>query len=380
MKYMSEFRDGELARQLGRALHQAVNPEREYRIMEFCGGHTHAVYRYGLADLLPPNVRLVHGPGCPVCVMPGHKIDQAIAMVEKHNLILCTYGDLFKVPGVSGDSFYKAKARGQDIRMVYSTTDAIKIAGDHPSRGVVFFAIGFETTTPPTASVIKQAAAQKISNFSVFCNHVLTPPVIEVILDTNDVKIDGFIGPAHVSTVIGLEPYEKIAAKYGKPVVVAGFEPLDLMQGILMLVEIINRNAADVENQYRRAVTHEGNRMAQAIIEDVFELKSETAWRGLGVFPHSGLKIRSAYHEQDAEVRYPVGPHAAGEGKVEVCRCGEILRGVLTPFECPLFDTRCTPDTPVGPCMVSSEGTCAAYYAYNRTNKPGRGKAPTVNG
>ena len=374
MKYMSEFRDGDLARHLAAQITDEAQKGARYQFMEFCGGHTHAIHRYGICDLLPDNVALVHGPGCPVCVMPGNRIDEAIALVRQHGVILCTYGDMFKVPGATGDSFFTAKAGGGDIRMVYSTMDALEIARKEPLREVVFFAIGFETTSPPTAIALITAAGEGVKNFSVFAHHLLTPPAIAHILespevrDIGTVRIDGFVGPAHVSSVIGLVPYEYFADEFHKPVVVTGFEPADVLQGILLLVRQVNTGQARVENQYIRVVTREGNVKAQQLVAEVFELKTQVAWRGLGLIPYSGLKIKAAYAAYDAEVKFDLKPLPFCEPKG--CRCGAILRGAQTPWECPLFGTGCTPDHPIGPCMVSSEGACSAYFNYKGTKRP----------
>ena len=370
MRYIDEFRDGALARILAGKIARAVEPGRGYSFMEFCGGHTHAISRYGLADLLPPALRLIHGPGCPVCVLPIGRVDLAIALALKQNVILCTYGDTLRVPASEGLSLMKARSRGADIRMVYSTLDALQIARDHPQREVVFFAIGFETTTPPTALAIQQAEREQLLNFSVLCCHVLTPAAIRAILDMPEasaggaVALDGFIGPAHVSTVIGTRPYEFVAADYGKPVVIAGFEPLDVMQAILMLVRQVNQGRAAVENEFSRAVSREGNLKAQQRMAEVFELRSEFEWRGLGVVPASALQLREAYAAYDAERRFKLVYRPVPDNKA--CECAAILRGAKRPQECRIFGTVCTPENPVGSCMVSSEGACAAHYSYGR--------------
>lgn len=370
MKYVDEFRDRELARTVAEAIRREARPERTYNIMEFCGGHTHAIFRYGVKDLMPENVRFVHGPGCPVCVLPVRRLDDAVEIAERHNVILCTYGDMMRVPGTKQRSLIRAKADGADIRMVYSTMDALKIARDNPDREVVFFAIGFETTTPPTAVAIKQAEKEGLSNFSVFCNHVLTPSAIGHILESPEVRdlgtvqIDGFLGPSHVSSVIGSEPYEFFAEEFGKPVVIAGFEPLDVMQSALMLIRQINEGRHEVENEYTRVVTREGNLKAQALVSEVFELRTSFEWRGLGTVPYSALKIREAYEAFDAEQRFEVTEKKSRE--VKSCECPAILRGVKKPTDCKLFGTVCTPDNPMGSCMVSSEGACAAYWTYGR--------------
>jgi len=370
MKYIDEFRDGALARGIAERIAAEVRPDRRYHFMEFCGGHTHAISRYGVTDLLPPQVRLIHGPGCPVCVLPIGRIDLAIELALAHGVTLATYGDCLRVPASGGLSLLKAKARGARIAMVYSAADALELARRQPAAQVVFFAIGFETTTPPTALVIKQAAAEGLANFSVVCNHVLTPAAITSILESPEVRqlgtvpLDGFIGPAHVSTVIGSQPYEHFAQEYAKPVVIAGFEPLDVMQAILMLVRQVNDGRAEVENEFTRAVTREGNLKAQALVSDVFELRRSFEWRGLGEVPYSALAIRAEYAAFDAERRFALETRKVPDNKA--CECGAILRGVKHPRDCKIFGTVCTPENPVGSCMVSSEGACAAHYTYGR--------------
>ena len=370
MKYVDEFRDGGLARGLAAAIAAAARPERSYAFMEFCGGHTHAISRYGVADLLPRNVRMVHGPGCPVCVLPIGRVDMAIRLALEHGVILCSYGDCLRVPASDGLSLLKAKSRGGDVRMVYSATDALRIAQENPAKQVAFFAIGFETTTPPTAVAIKQAATLGIENFSVLCCHVLTPSAISSILESPEVRrwgtvpLDGFVGPAHVSTIIGSQPYAFFAAEYRKPVVIAGFEPLDVMQAILMLLRQVNEGRCEVENEFTRAVTPEGNVKAQELVAEVFELRRAFEWRGMGAIPYSALAIRRAYADFDAERRFGLEYRAVPDHKA--CDCGAILRGVKEPRDCKLFGTVCTPENPIGSCMVSSEGACAAYYTYGR--------------
>ncbi len=376
MKYVDEFRDGTLARKLGKVIAAEVDKNRTYNLMEFCGGHTHAIFRYGIQDLMPDNVKFVHGPGCPVCVLPIGRIDNAIALVEDHDAILCTYGDMMRVPASGRKSLLKAKAAGADVRMVYSTQDALKLAREFPQREVIFFAIGFETTTPPTAVAIKQAKAEGLKNFSVFCNHVLTPAAIQHILQSPEVRemgavsIDGFFGPSHVSSVIGYEPYEFFAEEFQKPVVIAGFEPLDVMQSALMLIRQLNEGRSEVENEYTRVVTREGNLKAQAMVAEVFELRREFEWRGLGMVPYSALKIKDCFREFDAEVRFSVPEIVAYD--VKGCECPSILRGVKKPTDCKLFGTVCTPENPMGSCMVSSEGACAAYWSYGRFRESGK--------
>ena len=370
MKYIDEYRDGELARDIAARIAAEVQPGRSYRFMEFCGGHTHAIARYGITELLPPQLRMIHGPGCPVCVLPIGRIDQAIGLALQHGAIVCTYGDTMRVPASGSLSLLKAKARGADIRMVYSAADALKIAREQPHREVVFFAIGFETTTPPTAIVIRQAAAEGLRNFSVLACHVLTPSAITHILESAEVReygtvpIDGFVGPAHVSIVIGSAPYEHFAQEYRKPVVIAGFEPLDVMQAVLMLVRQVNEGRAEVENEFVRAVTPQGNLAAQQLVAEVFELRERFEWRGLGEVPYSALKIRPAYAAFDAERRFGLVYQGVADHKQ--CECGAILRGVRQPTDCKLFGTVCTPENPMGSCMVSSEGACAAHYSYGR--------------
>lgn len=370
MKYVDEFRDGEVAKALAQRIAAEADAGRHYHFMEFCGGHTHAISRYGIAELLPAHLRMIHGPGCPVCVLPIGRIDQAIALALERGVMLCTYGDVMRVPASESLSLMRAKARGADIRMVYSAADALKLAREHADREVVFLAIGFETTTPPTALVIRQAQAENLANFSVLCNHVLTPSAITHILESPEVRqygtvpIDGFVGPAHVSIVIGARPYEHFAQEYRKPVVIAGFEPLDVMQAILMLVRQVNARRAEVENQFSRAVTREGNLAAQAVVSQVFELRSSFEWRGLGEVPYSALKIRPAFERFDAEKRFGLVYKSVPDHKQ--CECGAILRGVKKPTDCKLFGTVCTPESPMGSCMVSSEGACAAHYTYGR--------------
>ena len=383
MKYIDEFRDGALARSLGAAIAREAAPGRRYSFMEFCGGHTHAIARYGVTDLLPDNVRMIHGPGCPVCVLPVGRVDMAIEIARRPGVILATYGDTMRVPASGRLSLLKAKAQGADIRMVYSTADAVRLAEENPEREVVMFAIGFETTTPPTALAIKQAEAKGLTNFLVFCNHVLTPSAISHILESPEVRelgtvpIDGFVGPAHVSTVIGSRPYEFFAEEYQKPVVIAGFEPLDVMQAILMLVRQVNDGRAEVENEFTRAVTREGNAKAQALVAEVFELRREFEWRGLGAVPYSALKLKEQYAAFDAERRYALADRKVADHKA--CECGAILRGVKEPADCKLFGTACTPENPLGSCMVSSEGACAAHYTYGRFRDVSRKAAASAS-
>jgi hydrogenase expression/formation protein HypD len=370
VKYIDEFRDGALARKIAATIAVEARTDGSYNLMEFCGGHTHAISRYGITDLLPPQVHMIHGPGCPVCVLPIGRIDLAIQLALERHVILCTYGDCLRVPASNNLSLLKAKARGGDVRMIYSPADALKIAEANPDREVVFFAIGFETTTPPTALVIKEAARLALTNFTVLCNHVLTPAAITNILESPEVRklgtlpLDGFIGPAHVSTIIGSQPYEFFAEEYRKPVVIAGFEPLDVMQAVLMLVRQINEGRAEVENEFTRAVTREGNLKAQALVSEVFELRRSFEWRGLGDVPYSALQVRAAFGAYDAERKFSLVTRAVADNKA--CECGAILRGVKKPSDCKVFGTVCTPENPIGSCMVSTEGACAAHYTYGR--------------
>lgn len=370
MKYIEDFRNGEFAKMLADKIAQAVDPKQHYRFMEFCGGHTHTIHRYGIPSLLPKNVEMIHGPGCPVCVLPIARIDKAMALAMYPNVILCSYGDMLRVPGSERKSLLQAKAAGADVRMIYSVDDALHIAEINPKKEVVFFAIGFETTTPPTANAIKQAKKVDLKNFSVFCNHVLTPVAMESLLqaqtdelgDTSN--LDGFVGPAHVSIVIGSQPYEAVSQKYQKPIVISGFEPLDVLHSILMLIEQIKAGRCEVEIQYTRAVNRHGSYLSQQVMAEVFELHSTFEWRGLGWIPNSALKINSNYAALDAEQRFSL-PESVGKEHKQ-CECGAVLRGIKKPMECKLFAKVCTPENPLGSCMVSSEGACAAVYAYGR--------------
>ncbi len=370
MKYIDEYRDGKLGQQIAARIAAEADPARSYSFMEFCGGHTHAIARYGVTELLPQNVRMVHGPGCPVCVLPIGRIDQAIELALRRGAIVTTYADTLRVPASGELSMMRAKARGADIRMVYSVNDALKIARDNPAREVVFFAIGFETTTPPTALALQTAKREALQNFSVLCCHVLTPAAITHILESSEVKdwhkvpLDGFVGPAHVSILIGSRPYEGFALQYQKPVVIAGFEPLDVLQAILMLVRQVNEGRAVVENEFIRAVTRDGNAAAIQVVAEVLEMRESFEWRGLGEVPLSALKIRPEYAAWDAERKFDLQYRAVADHKQ--CECGAILRGVKRPTDCKLFGSVCTPESPMGSCMVSSEGACAAHYSYGR--------------
>lgn len=365
MKYITEFRDPVLAEGLIKAIRNDAEPDRHYALMEFCGGHTHIISRCGIEDILPANIRLVHGPGCPVCVLPTGRFDNAIELVLKKRVTLCTYADTLRVPASNGLSLMKAKAEGADVRIVYSASDALDIAHTEPDKEVVFFAIGFETTAPATAFIAEKAVSLGLKNFSIFSCHVLTPSAMRHILQFGDrVKIDGFIGPAHVSTVIGTAPYEEFACGYHKPVVVAGFEPLDLLQSVLMLVRQINRAEARVENEFTRAVGRDGNPIALDLCRKVFEVRATFEWRGLGCIPYSALKLRERYAAIDAEKRFNLVFKNIPDKKI--CECGAILRGEKSPEDCRAFASACTPDHPIGSCMVSNEGACAARFLHRR--------------
>jgi hydrogenase expression/formation protein HypD len=361
MKFIDEYREPELIARTAEEIRRLADPNRLYRIMEVCGGHTHAIYRFGLKDLLPENIELVHGPGCPVCVLPMGRIDDGLSMAARDDVIFTAFGDMMRVPGTQGSPL-EHKARGRDIRIVYSPADALKLARLNPDKHVMFFAIGFETTAPSTALTLMRVKAERIRNFSVFCNHVTIIPAIRAILDSPDMRIDAFIGPGHVSTVIGCRPYEWIAANEGKPIVVAGFEPLDVLQSIVMLLRQLKQGEAKVENQYRRVVPWEGNLAALKAIGEVFALRSYFEWRGMGFISQSALRVRDTYAEWDAEQRFDIPGIRVTDPKA--AQCGEVLKGVLKPAQCKLFGKECTPERPVGALMVSSEGACAAYYNY----------------
>jgi len=361
MQYVDEFRDSELITRASDEIRRLADPGRRYRIMEVCGGHTHAIYRFGLKDVLPSNIELIHGPGCPVCVLPMGRIDDGLAVARNSEVIFAAFGDMMRVPGTHGSPL-EHKARGTDVRIVYSPSDALQIARKNPDKHVMFFAIGFETTAPSTALTLIRAKSEGIQNFSVFCNHVTIVPAIRAILDSPDMRLDAFIGPGHVSTVIGCRPYEWIARNEGKPVVTSGFEPLDLLQSIIMLLRQLKAGEARVENQYKRVVPWEGNSAALKAMCEVFELRPYFEWRGLGFISQSALKIRQKYAEWDAERRFPIPGSRVTDPKA--AQCGEVLKGVLKPAQCKLFGNECTPEHPIGALMVSSEGSCAAYYNY----------------
>jgi hydrogenase expression/formation protein HypD len=329
--------------------------------MEVCGGHTHAIYRFGLKDILPSNIELIHGPGCPVCVLPMGRIDDGLSVAADPDVMFTAFGDMMRVPGTQGSPL-EHKARGMDVRIVYSPSDALKLAKANPSKHVMFFAIGFETTAPSTALILMRAKAHGLKNFSVFCNHVTIIPAIRAILDSPDMRLDGFVGPGHVSTVIGCRPYEWIATNQGKPIVVSGFEPLDILQSILMLLQQLRKGEARVENQYKRVVPWEGNRAALRAMAEVFQLRPYFEWRGLGFISQSALRIRDEYAEWDSEQRFSIPGIRVTDPKA--AQCGEVLKGVLKPAQCKLFGNECTPEHPIGALMVSSEGSCAAFYNY----------------
>ncbi|HEX3229781.1 MAG TPA: hydrogenase formation protein HypD [Pyrinomonadaceae bacterium] len=364
MKFIDEYRQSDLAKVLAEKI--AGLTDMPLKLMEVCGGHTHAIFKYGIEDLLPDNVEMIHGPGCPVCVIPLGRVDDAISIALQPDIIFTTFGDMMRVPG-SKTNLLDAKADGADVRMVYSPLDALKIAKKNPERHVVFLALGFETTSPSTAMTILQAAKDEVKNFSVFCNHIMIVPALKAMLDSPDLQLDGFVGPGHVSTVIGTRCYEFVPRDYGKPLVVTGFEPLDVLQSVYMIVKQIIEGRAVVENQYGRVVERDGNRRALEALFEVFEPRDYFEWRGLGSIPHSGMRMRAKYAAFDAELKFNVPGLRVADPKA--CQCGEILKGVKKPWECKVFGTACTPETPIGSCMVSSEGACAAYYNFGRLSK-----------
>ncbi len=366
MKYVDEFRDPVKAQRLLAAI-KGLLPRieilrnRPLQIMEFCGGHTHTIFRYGIQRMLPDEIELVHGPGCPVCVLPMGRVDDCVALAERPEVIFTTFGDALRVPG-SRISLLQAKAAGADVRMVYSPLDALALARRNPQREIVFFALGFETTMPSTALTILQADREGIENFSLFCNHITTVPTIKAILDSPDMLIDGFLAPGHVSMVVGERPFYFVASHYRKPIVITGFEPLDILQSLWMLLRQMAEGRCEVENQYARVVAEEGNTAGLEAIAEVFELREFFEWRGLGSIDHSGVRIRDAYARYDAERRFAVPNLRIADPKS--CQCGEVLKGVIRPWECKIFGGACTPQTPMGALMVSSEGACAAYYNF----------------
>lgn len=377
MKYVDEFRDPEKARSLLREIEKLVaqiqiTKERPLYIMEVCGGHTHSIFRYGIETMLPDEIELVHGPGCPVCVLPMGRVDDCVALAETPNVIFTTFGDAMRVRG-SKKSLLDAKAEGCDVRMVYSPLDALQIARDNPDKEVIFFALGFETTMPSTALTVLQAEAEGIENFSLFCNHITIIPTIKAVLDSPQLQLDGFLGPGHVSMTIGTSPYEFIADSYQRPVVVAGFEPLDILQSLWMVLKQIAEGRTEVENQYNRIVPENGNGPALEAIGKVFELREFFEWRGLGSIDSSGVRVREPYAKYDAERKFSVPAVKIADPKS--CQCGEVLKGAIKPWECKVFGSACTPETPLGALMVSSEGACAAYYQYGDLEKIHQKKA-----
>jgi len=361
VRFVDEFRDPDVIARTSDEIRRLADPGRHYRLMEVCGGHTHAIYRFGLKDVLPENIELIHGPGCPVCVLPMGRIDDGLALARQPLVTFTAFGDMMRVPGAHGSPL-EHKAKGLDVRIVYSPTDALKLARANPDRHVMFFAIGFETTAPSTALTLMRAKAEGVENFSVFCKHVTKIPAIRAILDSPDMRLDGFIGPGHVSTVIGCRPYEWIARDEKKPIVVSGFEPLDLLQSIVMLLRQLKEGRSVVENQYKRVVPWEGNRAALVAMAEVFDLRPYFEWRGLGFISQSALQLREGYARWDAERVFSVAGVRVTDPKA--AQCGEVLKGVLKPHQCKLFGKECTPEHPVGALMVSSEGSCAAYYNY----------------
>jgi hydrogenase expression/formation protein HypD len=367
MRFVDEFRDPAAARSLLTVIEgQAERLGRPLSFMEVCGGHTHTIYRHGLEHLLPESIQLVHGPGCPVCVIPMGRVDDAVWLAHRPGVIFTTFGDMMRVPGTEG-SLLQAQASGADVRFVYSPLDSLKIAIDNPDKEVVFFAVGFETTAPSTAVTIARAAALDVRNFSIFCNHVLIEPPLRAILDSADLELDGFIGPGHVSTVVGTEIFRFIPEDYGLPIVVTGFEPLDILQSIEMLLAQYESGRCEVENQYARVVRPEGNPAALALMRQVFAVRETFEWRGLGYIPRSGYGIHPDYARFDAEQKFAMpGVRVADP---PACECGSVLRGVIKPWQCKVFGTACTPETPIGTCMVSPEGACAAYYNFGRLHR-----------
>jgi hydrogenase expression/formation protein HypD len=365
MRFVDEYRDPAAARALVAHI-TGLAGDGHYKFMEICGGHTHTIYRHGIEHLLPTSVELVHGPGCPVCVIPMGRIDDAIAVAKVPGVTFTSFGDMLRVPGSNG-SLLDAKAQGADIRVVYSPLDALRVAVDNPGRDVVFFAVGFETTAPSTAATVLRAREDGVTNFSVFSNHVTIVPPIRAILDSPELRLDGFIGPGHVSTVIGQRPYRFVPEEYHKAFVTAGFEPLDILEAISMLLAQITEGRCCVENQYTRCVSEEGNPRALAILDEVFEVRPHFEWRGLGFIARSALKLKAEFAQWDAELRFEVPGVRIADPKA--CQCGEVLRGAIKPWECKVFGTACTPETPIGTCMVSSEGACAAYYNFGRLHR-----------
>ncbi|MCW2475941.1 hydrogenase formation protein HypD [Candidatus Symbiopectobacterium sp. NZEC151] len=372
MQYVDEFRDPELAKTLLREIEKQVAAmphwrEHPLQLMEVCGGHTHAIFKFGLDRLLPPEIEFVHGPGCPVCVLPMGRIDACIEIASHPEVIFCTFGDAMRVPGRKG-SLLDARRHGADVRIVYSPLDALALAEKYPERQVVFFGLGFETTMPSTALTLQQAKRRGIHNFSLFCQHITIIPTLRSLLEQPDIRIDGFLAPGHVSMVIGASPYQPLCDEFHKPFVITGFEPLDILQALLMLVTQLREARCQVENQYRRIVPDSGNGLAQKAMDEVFEIKASSEWRGLGEIADSGMQLRAAYHDYDAERRFQ--PRQQRVADEPLSRCGDVLTGRCKPADCPLFASRCSPENAIGALMVSSEGACAAYYQYRREESP----------
>lgn len=364
MKYLDEYRDPQLAKQLSLQIHRITT--KSHVLMEICGGQTHTIVKFGIDELLPPGIELVHGPGCPVCVTPLEFIDKAVAIASLKDVIFCSFGDMLRVPGSQKD-LLRVKAQGGDVRVVYSPTDALNAARKNPGKQVVFFAVGFETTAPANAMVVYQAKKEGIVNFSVLVSHVLVPPAMEAILSSPANRVQGFLAAGHVCTVMGYTEYEPLAQKYRVPIVVTGFEPLDILQGVYLCVKQLEEGRAEVENQYTRSVRREGNERAREIIREVFRV-GPRKWRGMGELPQSGLHLSPAYQAFDAEERFNVGGYQAEESPE--CLSGLVLQGAKKPYECPAFGGKCIPEHPLGATMVSSEGACAAYYRYRRPLAP----------
>ena len=370
MKYVDEFRDPTKAKALVKAIQQlaaTLHTETPLQFMEFCGGHTHTLFKYGIEAMLPDNIEMVHGPGCPVCVLPMARVDDCVSIAEQPNVIFTTFGDAMRVPGTR-KSLLQAKADGCDVRMVYSPMDALNLARQQPTREVVFFALGFETTMPSTALTLLQAAREGLNNFSLFCNHITTPATMRAILTDPDLTLDGFLAPGHVSMVIGTQPYDFVVHDYHKPVVITGFEPLDILQALWLLLKQVSEQRAAVENQYARIVPIQGNNAGLAAIQQVYEVRAHSEFRGLGNIGDAGIKIRANYAAFDAEQKFPLAK-AISAPATETLKCAEVLRGVLKPWQCPAFASTCNPQTPLGALMVSPEGSCAAYYAYGKLGR-----------
>ena len=374
MKFVDEFRDTKKAKTLSKEIQNIAQrleankrtQTRPLQIMEFCGGHTHTIFRYGIEQMLPDNIEMVHGPGCPVCVLPMGRVDDCVTLAERPEVILTTFGDAIRVPG-SKKSLLQAKADGADIRMTYSPLDALNLARKNPQREVIFFGLGFETTMPSTALTVLQAESEGITNFSLFCNHITTVPTIKAVLDSPDMQLDGFLAPGHVAMVIGERPFDFISKDYHKPLVITGFEPLDILHSLWMLLKQIEAKESSVENQYSRIVPPQGNAPALKALTQVFEVREFFEWRGLGSIDHSGVRMKKEYAAFDAEKKFPIPNLKIADPKS--CQCGEVVKGVIKPWDCKIFATKCNPTNPMGALMVSSEGACAAYYNNGYTLK-----------